>query len=184
MAAAVPATAQDAPPKREAFRVCQDPNNLPFSNTNAEGIENRIAEVFGKALGLPVQYYDYADWERRAFAQGALEEHFVARVLTDIVGFRVLRILGQRRDVVQIRTMLRKRDRELLVQPGIDADDIQMIEVRHRRAEGGLGQEAHRVLVGTRAARRRFEAARKDDGLGVGVASKTEHECRGKTMHA
>jgi len=24
---------------------------------------------------LPVQYYDYADWERRAFAQGALENH-------------------------------------------------------------------------------------------------------------
>jgi amino acid adenylation domain-containing protein len=24
---------------------------------------------------LPVQYYDYADWERRSFSQGALEEH-------------------------------------------------------------------------------------------------------------
>lgn len=24
---------------------------------------------------LPVQYYDYADWERRSFARGALEEH-------------------------------------------------------------------------------------------------------------
>ncbi|MBA3588058.1 MAG: ABC transporter substrate-binding protein, partial [Methylibium sp.] len=35
-----PAAAQDAPPARKAFRVCQDPNNLPFSNTEAQGIEN------------------------------------------------------------------------------------------------------------------------------------------------
>jgi quinoprotein dehydrogenase-associated probable ABC transporter substrate-binding protein len=39
--------------------VCQDPNNLPFSNTKGEGIENRIAEAFGKALGLPVTYYSF-----------------------------------------------------------------------------------------------------------------------------
>jgi quinoprotein dehydrogenase-associated probable ABC transporter substrate-binding protein len=54
--ALTPAFAQDAPP-RKAFRVCQDPNNLPFSNTKGEGIENRIAELFGKALNLPVTYY-------------------------------------------------------------------------------------------------------------------------------
>ncbi|WP_298830765.1 quinoprotein dehydrogenase-associated putative ABC transporter substrate-binding protein [uncultured Piscinibacter sp.] len=60
----------DAPPKREAFRVCQDPNNLPFSNTNAEGIENKIAEVFGKALGLPVTYYSFP--QRLAFIRNTL----------------------------------------------------------------------------------------------------------------
>lgn len=51
------AFAQDAP--RQALKVCQDPNNLPFSNERGEGIENRIAEVFGKALGLPVTYYAF-----------------------------------------------------------------------------------------------------------------------------
>ena len=51
------AAAQDKAPERKALRVCQDPNNLPFSNTKGEGIENRIADVFGKALGLPVTYY-------------------------------------------------------------------------------------------------------------------------------
>ena len=50
------AAAEDAPAARTALRVCQDPNNLPFSNLKGEGIENRIAEVFGKALGLPVVY--------------------------------------------------------------------------------------------------------------------------------
>lgn len=69
-AGAASAQNAEAPPKREAFRVCQDPNNLPFSNTNAEGIENKIAEVFGKALGLPVTYYSFP--QRLAFIRNTL----------------------------------------------------------------------------------------------------------------
>ncbi len=68
--ASVPAQTPEAAPKREAFRVCQDPNNLPFSNTQAQGIENRIAEVFGKALGLPVTYYSFP--QRLAFIRNTL----------------------------------------------------------------------------------------------------------------
>ena len=64
------AIAQDKPPPRGAFRVCQDPNNLPFSNTQGEGIENRIAELFGKALGLPVTYYSFP--QRLAFIRNTL----------------------------------------------------------------------------------------------------------------
>jgi quinoprotein dehydrogenase-associated probable ABC transporter substrate-binding protein len=64
------AGAQDAPPKRTELRVCQDPNNLPFSNTKGEGIENRIAEVFGKALNLPVSYYSFP--QRLAFIRNTL----------------------------------------------------------------------------------------------------------------
>jgi mxaJ protein len=64
------AAAQDKAPERKAFRVCQDPNNLPFSNTKGEGIENRIAEVFGKALGLPVTYYSFP--QRLAFIRNTL----------------------------------------------------------------------------------------------------------------
>ena len=60
--------AQDAP--RTALRVCQDPNNLPFSNLEGKGIENRIAEVFGKALGLPVTYYSFP--QRLAFIRNTL----------------------------------------------------------------------------------------------------------------
>ena len=65
------AAAQDAPAKRTALRVCQDPNNLPFSNLKGEGIENRIAEVFGKALGLPVVYYSFP--QRLAFIRNTLK---------------------------------------------------------------------------------------------------------------
>jgi mxaJ protein len=64
------AAAQDKPPERKAFRVCQDPNNLPFSNTAGEGIENKIAELFGKALGLPVSYYSFP--QRMAFVRNTL----------------------------------------------------------------------------------------------------------------
>jgi quinoprotein dehydrogenase-associated probable ABC transporter substrate-binding protein len=64
------ASAPEQPPKREAFRVCQDPNNLPFSNTQGEGIENKIAEVFAKALGLPVTYYSFP--QRLAFIRNTL----------------------------------------------------------------------------------------------------------------
>jgi quinoprotein dehydrogenase-associated probable ABC transporter substrate-binding protein len=69
-AAASPVLAQDKPPERKALRVCQDPNNLPFSNTGGEGFENRIAEVFGKALGLPVSYYSFP--QRLAFIRNTL----------------------------------------------------------------------------------------------------------------
>ncbi|MCL6607853.1 MAG: substrate-binding domain-containing protein [Geminicoccaceae bacterium] len=39
-----------------SFRVCADPDNLPFSNDKGEGFENEIAELFAEALGLPVTY--------------------------------------------------------------------------------------------------------------------------------
>ncbi len=60
----------DKPAPRTALRVCQDPNNLPFSNQQGAGIENRIAEVFGKALGLPVTYYSFP--QRMAFIRNTL----------------------------------------------------------------------------------------------------------------
>lgn len=62
------AVADEAP--RKALRVCQDPNNLPFSNTRGEGIENRIAELFGKELGLPVTYYSFP--QRMGFVRNTL----------------------------------------------------------------------------------------------------------------
>ena len=67
---ALPGQTQDSPSERSALRVCQDPNNLPFSNSNGEGIENKIAEVFGKALGLPVTYYSFP--QRFAFIRNTL----------------------------------------------------------------------------------------------------------------
>jgi mxaJ protein len=44
-----------APPRRE-LRVCADPNNLPYSNRNLEGFENRLAEMVAKDLHATVRY--------------------------------------------------------------------------------------------------------------------------------
>lgn len=64
------AAADDAPPARKALRVCQDPNNMPFSNLKGEGIENKLAELFGKALGLPVTFFSFP--QRLAFVRNTL----------------------------------------------------------------------------------------------------------------
>jgi quinoprotein dehydrogenase-associated probable ABC transporter substrate-binding protein len=57
LAVALPMLAHAEEPARSALKVCIDPNNMPFSNQAGEGIENRLAELFGKTLGLPVSYY-------------------------------------------------------------------------------------------------------------------------------
>jgi quinoprotein dehydrogenase-associated probable ABC transporter substrate-binding protein len=44
-----------------SFRVCADPNNLPFSNEKGEGFENKIAELLASDLGIPVRYTWYPD---------------------------------------------------------------------------------------------------------------------------
>ena len=56
--------------KRTALRVCQDPNNLPYSNSRGEGYEDKIAELFAKELGLPLKYYFFP--QRMAFIRNTL----------------------------------------------------------------------------------------------------------------
>jgi mxaJ protein len=47
--------AAPAPPARE-LRVCADPNNLPYSNRQLEGFENRLAEMVARDLHASVRY--------------------------------------------------------------------------------------------------------------------------------
>jgi quinoprotein dehydrogenase-associated probable ABC transporter substrate-binding protein len=53
-----------------ALRVCADPNNLPYSNTNREGFENRIAALAAHDLHRPLAYL----WspQRRGFIRTTL----------------------------------------------------------------------------------------------------------------
>ncbi len=41
----------------KSLTVCADPGNMPLSNDKGEGFENKIAQVIGKSIGVPVQYY-------------------------------------------------------------------------------------------------------------------------------
>lgn len=42
--------------EREHLRVCADGNNLPFTNREGEGFENRIAEMMAEELDRPLSY--------------------------------------------------------------------------------------------------------------------------------
>ncbi|WP_273150892.1 quinoprotein dehydrogenase-associated putative ABC transporter substrate-binding protein [Methylophaga thiooxydans] len=44
-------------PGQESVRVCADGYNMPYSNKEKEGFDNRIAELLGEELGIPVEYY-------------------------------------------------------------------------------------------------------------------------------
>jgi mxaJ protein len=67
-ASSSPATASA---RANVLAVCADPNNLPFSNDKLEGFENKLAELVGKDLGLPVRY----TWlpQRRGFVRNTLK---------------------------------------------------------------------------------------------------------------
>ena len=41
---------------RSALRVCADPANLPFSDKNRKGFENKLADLIGAKLDVPVLY--------------------------------------------------------------------------------------------------------------------------------
>jgi quinoprotein dehydrogenase-associated probable ABC transporter substrate-binding protein len=58
---ASPSSAQQAgndagPGQDKVLRVCQDPNNLPFSNRAQAGFENKIAALFAQELGWKLEH--------------------------------------------------------------------------------------------------------------------------------
>jgi quinoprotein dehydrogenase-associated probable ABC transporter substrate-binding protein len=61
--------AQDA--SQNTLRVCADPNNLPFSNREREGFENKLADLVAQKLGLSVSYTWWA--QRRGFVRNTLK---------------------------------------------------------------------------------------------------------------
>ncbi len=50
---------------RPLLRVCADPNNMPFSNRQAQGFENKVAELLAAKLGAKLEYSWWA--ERKSF---------------------------------------------------------------------------------------------------------------------
>jgi quinoprotein dehydrogenase-associated probable ABC transporter substrate-binding protein len=71
--AVVQPQADAAPSQADAksFRVCSDPNNLPFSNKAGEGFENKLAELIADSLGETVAYAWHA--QRRGFVRQTLK---------------------------------------------------------------------------------------------------------------
>lgn len=47
---------ESAGKERPVLKVCADPELMPFSNKNQEGLENKIAELLAKELGAELKY--------------------------------------------------------------------------------------------------------------------------------
>ncbi len=52
--------------------VCADPNNLPFSNAEQAGFENKVAALIASDLGRPIRYVWWA--QRRGYVRNTLND--------------------------------------------------------------------------------------------------------------
>jgi len=71
------------------LRVCNDPNNLPFSNSRLEGFENKIVDVIANELQVEVQYTWWA--ERRGFVRNTLNAGLCELIPGTVSGMGMLR---------------------------------------------------------------------------------------------
>jgi len=60
-----------SPQTARVLRVCADPNNLPYSNQQQQGFENKIASLIASDLGARVDYTWFP--QRRGFIRNTLK---------------------------------------------------------------------------------------------------------------
>jgi quinoprotein dehydrogenase-associated probable ABC transporter substrate-binding protein len=111
-AATAPAQAPFELVDPKVFRVCGDPRNMPFSDTAGEGFENRLAELFAKALGKTVAYTWYPN------APG-----FVRRTLA-IYKCDIIMGMPQGDDIVQVTNPYYRTAYTLVFKPGNGLDGV------------------------------------------------------------
>jgi mxaJ protein len=58
--------------EQAVLRVCADPNNMPFSNEQAQGFENKLAELIAGRLGTKLEYVWWS--QRKSFVKNSLDE--------------------------------------------------------------------------------------------------------------
>src|SRR5262249_41687965 len=73
---------------RSQLKVCADPNNLPFSDEQKEGFENKIAELIGTDLGLSVDYVWFP--QVVGFVRNTLRAHLCDLVMGTVAGDEVM----------------------------------------------------------------------------------------------
>lgn len=54
------------------LRVCADPNNLPFSNHEQQGFENKLADLLASNIGTKLEYSWWS--QRKSFAKKSLDQ--------------------------------------------------------------------------------------------------------------
>jgi quinoprotein dehydrogenase-associated probable ABC transporter substrate-binding protein len=100
---------------RKVLRVCADPANLPFSNEKKEGFENKIADIIGNELGVPVEYTWFPQ------ATGFTRNTLLAKRCDVIIG------TGQGDDLVLNTNALYRSAYALVYKPGTGLDGVDSI---------------------------------------------------------
>ena len=108
--------AADAPKadlvNRQQLRVCSDPADLPFSNEKKEGFENKIADLIGEELKLPVVY----TWFPKA--TGFIRMTLFAKKCDLVIGW------GQGDDMVLNTNAIYRSVSALIYKPGSDLEGV------------------------------------------------------------
>lgn len=115
------------------LRVCADPNNLPFSNTQQQGFENKIAEVVAASMNTTVEYTWWP--QRKSFAKKSLDAGAcevilgvtasMPDVLTTKPYYRSTYVFVTRRDRdLQIASLLDPRLHDLRIGVHVVGDDL------------------------------------------------------------
>src|SRR5579859_7214709 len=73
---------------RTELRICADPNDLPFSNKEGEGFENKIGQLIGQDLGVPVSYVWFP--QVIGFVRNTLRAHQCDLVMGAVSGDSVM----------------------------------------------------------------------------------------------
>ena len=128
LAIAASALAQPA-----VLRVCADPNNLPFSNQQGQGFENKLAELIASSTNAKLEYTWWS--ERKSFAKKALDAgacdvvlgvpSSMGDVLTTAPYYRSTYVFVSRRDRdLQISSLTDPRLADLKIGMHVVGDDF------------------------------------------------------------
>jgi quinoprotein dehydrogenase-associated probable ABC transporter substrate-binding protein len=96
----------------KVLRVCVDPRNMPFSNQNGEGFENKLAELVAQKLGKSLAYTWYPQ------APGFVRNTLGAYKCDVVVGY------PQGSDLVQSTNPYYRTAYALVFRPGTGLDGI------------------------------------------------------------
>lgn len=102
--------------QRSLLRVCADPANLPFSSEDRDGFENKIADLIGERLGLPVVY----EWFPQA--TGFVRQTLASKKCDIIMGY------AQGHELVQNTNHYYRSSYVMLVPDGGKLDGIKSLD--------------------------------------------------------
>jgi quinoprotein dehydrogenase-associated probable ABC transporter substrate-binding protein len=107
----------------KVLRVCADPHNLPFSNEQLEGFENKLAELFAKKLDKSIAYTWFPQ------ATGFVRQTLGAHRCDVIMGF------PQGDDLVQSTNPYYRTAYAFIFKPGSDLEGVDTLSDERLKAK-------------------------------------------------